>query len=356
MLATNSGRVPRLNLDAVRRLLWFLVATTLALGCSANDLRESSIERVSTPVSQVGTKPVAARVSALLRREVTALVTLTTKAGVLVTTPEHPFAVVGKGWVAADKLSRGDRVRDAKGQPIALVDVQRTQSAKTAVYNLEVERTHTYFVGGDALLVHNTCSRGPKTIDDVYAAAAAAKAEIDQIADKIAASFGGRVAKAPLKSRERALEKINADYGGDASRIKDVARNTIVVPQNSLADALAALMAEYPSIRPENVKIVDAAADPLGYSGMNVTIPTKAGIPAEIQINSPEMIYAKEPPAIARAILGDEAYDRLASRGDLPPGGRGHQLYEEWRSLPRDSPRAQEIAAESRAYYDQFRR
>jgi hypothetical protein len=31
-----------------------------------------------------------------------------------------------------------------------------------------------------------------------------------------------------LKRRERALQKINADYGGDASRITDLARSSIV--------------------------------------------------------------------------------------------------------------------------------
>jgi hypothetical protein len=94
----------------------------------------------------------------------------------------------------------------------------------------------------------------------------------------------------------------------------------------------------------------------MGYSGINATVPTKSGVPGEIQINSPEMIYAKEPAETSRAILGDEKFNELQSRTDLPPGGKGHEMYEEYRSLPEDSPRASEIESASREYYDGFRR
>jgi hypothetical protein len=200
---------------------------------------------------------------------------------------------------------------------------------------------------------------GEKALKDLsafYKTAPAAKQEIDTLADKIAAEFNGHVAKAPLKSPERALEKIVGDYGGDASRIKDLARNTIVVPAGKEQSALDALLRARPDIDPKTVKILDAAKDPLGYSGINVTVPTQAGIHAEIQINSPEMIYAKERPEIARTILGDDLYNQIASKPGRPPGGLGHEFYEEYRSLPDDSPESDAIAAKSRAYYDAIRR
>ncbi len=37
------------------------------------------------------------------------------------------------------------------------------------------------------------------------------------MADEIADMFGGQVAKAPIKSQERAIQKIMNHYGGDAS-------------------------------------------------------------------------------------------------------------------------------------------
>ena len=35
--------------------------------------------------------------------------------------------------------------------------------------------------------------------------------------------------QAPIKSRERAMQKINNDWLGDPTKIKDLARNTIIV-------------------------------------------------------------------------------------------------------------------------------
>jgi hypothetical protein len=185
--------------------------------------------------------------------------------------------------------------------------------------------------------------------DEIYAKAPAAKAEVDAVADDIARGADGRVAKAPIKSRARALEKINNDYGGDPTRIKDLARNTIVVRSDridSVANELAA--------RGAKVKRVDAASNPMGYSGVNATLPTKSGLTAEIQVNSPEMIYAKEPEPIARSILGDAEYDAISAKTGVP-GGQGHALYEQYRQLPPDSPDASRLAEQSRAYYDSVR-
>ncbi|AXQ14708.1 hypothetical protein KE622_05605 [Shewanella algae] len=52
---------------------------------------------------------------------------------------------------------------------------------------------------------------------EIYSKAPAAKLEIDTMADEIADMFGGQVAKAPIKSQERAIQKIMNHYGGDAS-------------------------------------------------------------------------------------------------------------------------------------------
>jgi hypothetical protein len=191
----------------------------------------------------------------------------------------------------------------------------------------------------------------PKTpFEEMYEKAPAAKAEIDKLAHKIADENGGKVAEAPVKSAERALEKIETDYGGDPTKIKDLARNTIVVADENIGAVTGRLEAEG-----ANVKIIDSTSDPLGYSGANTTIKTQSGITGEIQVNSPEMIFAKEPPNIARSILGDDVYNSISERSGVP-GGRGHELYAQWRSLDPNSAQAQTIAAESRAYYDSIRR
>lgn len=196
---------------------------------------------------------------------------------------------------------------------------------------------------------------GPPNLDEIKAKLAeafklapAAKQEIDALADGIVARLGGQVAKAPIKSEARALEKA-LEYGGDVSRIKDLARNTIVINGDKIDDVVAELQKSGAQI-----KRIDGAADPLGYSGINATIKTKSGLVAEIQVNSPKMIYAKESPANARAILGDAVYNKIAKEVGVP-GGEGHKLYEQYRSLPARHPERANIEKASRAYYDMFR-
>lgn len=183
----------------------------------------------------------------------------------------------------------------------------------------------------------------------VYAKAPAAKEEIDKLADEIAARHGGRVAKAPIKSEKRAMEKITNDYGGDATKIKDLARNTIVVPQAKIDDVVRDL--EQAGAK---VKRISPAADEYGYSGVNSNLPTKAGLMSEIQVNSPEMIFAKEPEELARAIIGNDAYADIAARAGVE-GGLGHKFYEAGRSLPIGDPQLEAIQVESRAYYETVR-
>ena len=74
----------------------------------------------------------------------------------LTVTPNHPFWVEGKGWVAAGELGEGAPLLAAG---VSLVGHARVAwSGSTRVYNFEVEHDHTYFVGQSHAWVHN---RGP---------------------------------------------------------------------------------------------------------------------------------------------------------------------------------------------------
>lgn len=196
------------------------------------------------------------------------------------------------------------------------------------------------------------------TIDEIiaglYKKAEPAKVEIDALADKVAAEFGGQVAKAPLKSKKRIIEKANDDYEGDVTRVKDIARNTTVVPAGKELDALKRLRELNPAIADKQVVVVDGAKDPCGYSGIKVLSPTSNGMPGEMQINSPHMIFAKEKPDDAIRILGKDQYEALASKPGMPEGGKGHLLYEDYRTC-KDPEQKAKIAAESRAYYSAVR-
>jgi hypothetical protein len=77
---------------------------------------------------------------------------------VLRTTFNHPFYVLGEGWIAAGELRIGDRLRAADGQAATVTALFANGDAER-VFNLRVADSHTYFAGafeGPCVLVHNT--------------------------------------------------------------------------------------------------------------------------------------------------------------------------------------------------------
>ncbi len=74
------------------------------------------------------------------------------------TTKEHPFYVEGLGWVGAENLEAGDKLRLYSGKVVEVKDVKtELLNEVIKVYNFEVEDWHTYFVSDEDVLVHNTC-------------------------------------------------------------------------------------------------------------------------------------------------------------------------------------------------------
>ena len=83
---------------------------------------------------------------------------LYTDEGDIDTTANHPFYVVGKGWVAAGDLVVGDEVFNLDGTTsVVLGSAIEKLDEPVLVYNLEVEDFHSYFVGCVPVLVHNYC-------------------------------------------------------------------------------------------------------------------------------------------------------------------------------------------------------
>jgi RHS repeat-associated protein len=73
----------------------------------------------------------------------------------LVATLTHPFYVEGQGFTSASELEPGMSVMTASGT--ATVQGLRRMEGHRTVYNIEVESTHTYFVGRLRSWVHNAC-------------------------------------------------------------------------------------------------------------------------------------------------------------------------------------------------------
>lgn len=189
-------------------------------------------------------------------------------------------------------------------------------------------------------------------IKKAYQEAPLAKKEIDTTANIIAKKYNGIVAEAPLKKQEKVLFNIKNKYNGDFGRVSDIARNTIIVDKEKAAKVFSELSNGKSYF---SGKFVDPKTDPLGYFGYNTKFRASNGHIAEIQINTPSMIYAKEPAESAIAQLGKELYNKLNKQYN-GTGGKGHKYYDAWSKALEELnfKLADKIAKESSTYYKPF--
>ena len=178
--------------------------------------------------------------------------------------------------------------------------------------------------------------------------------EIDKLGKDLASKYGGVVTPLNYKSEESITRKVDNDYGGNVNELKDSVRNTVIIDnEQGIKSAIKDLTDNPNTLR---VKVQNADSDPLGYSGTIANVKMSNGLIGEVQVNSAKMIYAKEPAASAKAILGDAKYNQIAKQTGKE-GGLGHKLYEEYRILDpkKDAAKMAEIANKSKEYYSNFR-
>jgi len=178
--------------------------------------------------------------------------------------------------------------------------------------------------------------------------AQASQKEVLSLASKYAKKFGGVVSNPGIKSQESWIRKVSEELGGDSNQITDSARTSII---NSKPSKIYDVLKSEKDVIKSDFKLHETNA--LGFQGGNVRIKTSNGIPAEIQVVSPDMVFAKESANDAKKILGLSNYKKMVSKyGDI--GGKGHKFYEEYRKLPLDSPKIKEIEQQSKQYYSNF--
>ena len=100
-------------------------------------------------------------------RKVDRLVHLVINGEEIVTTDNHPFYVQSRGFIEAGRLLVGDRLINVDGKDliVEVLEIEQTEEHLT-VYNFKVEDYHTYFVGENAVWVHNKCTREKPRIED----------------------------------------------------------------------------------------------------------------------------------------------------------------------------------------------
>lgn len=190
--------------------------------------------------------------------------------------------------------------------------------------------------------------------EDVYKKAPAAKTFVDKFADDALKKLGGiKVIKAPVKGYARAMEKVINDYNGDVSKIGDLARNTIIVNSEADVQRIIQSLQTHPSVIKGSVTL--PSPETMGYFGGNIKVMTDSGLMAEIQVNTPAMLYAKEKDA--QQLLGNVLFNKIKKATGMEPG-RGHALYEKFRVMSPEEmagPSGQSLAKQSADYYQKIR-
>lgn len=211
--------------------------------------------------------------------------------------------------------------------------------------------------GRQTLLKDLTARAQGRIRTGAFSAAAESREEIATIGRAIADRFRGWAAIPDIKGEARASQKVGSDYGGDWMSIRDLARMTIIVP--SVAECRMVVEELKRTFSAANkrgilqIKDVNPTQDPCGYSSMTVFVRTSNDRPAEIQVNTPEMIYAKQSEGTVKGILGTQAYMGIKGKYQLE-GGLGHALYDVYRVAPGSSA-GLASAALSKRYYNYFR-
>lgn len=176
---------------------------------------------------------------------------------------------------------------------------------------------------------------------------------VQQIAEGVAGEHGAVVTPINYKSFGSLYRKVHYGDSGKPipiSDIKDSVRNTIAL-DGDLQKVIADLAKDKHWLRTK----VQLPEKYYGYSGNIVNLTMENGVVAEIQVNTPKMIFAKESEKNARKILGDELYEQIAKETGME-GGVGHKLYEQIRVLDKvkDAERIKELQAQSKEYYAHF--
>lgn len=85
---------------------------------------------------------------------------LSAKSEIIHTTSEHPFLTLEKGFLPVSKLYPGMHILREDGS-FGVVTTSKVVHAQSVMYNLTVAQDHTFMVGSEQWIVHNTCTGGP---------------------------------------------------------------------------------------------------------------------------------------------------------------------------------------------------
>ena len=201
-----------------------------------------------------------------------------------------------------------------------------------------------------------------KAIKDVVIRARSSGGEVQGLAESIAAGHNAICTSINYKSeasikRKVLLERKEKVDAYMPDKLKDLVRTTIIADRRNIDIVIEQLRMSEPVKAFKGIAVKkQRPQNHLGYSGNIVNLQTSNGLVAEIQVNTAKMIYAKELPKNAKAILGEKLWNKIHQETGIE-GGLGHKYYEEWRVMSREEQQsAKGIALRKRPeeYYSHF--
>lgn len=206
-------------------------------------------------------------------------------------------------------------IRDAIREEIGKLPKNINKVIQEEVKNVTEERQKDSLFTPEEMSAPEDARQPAKTEDELYESAAGAQEEMMTILDRgqgldkklglkhfdIAKGQmpdtdtpGPILVTAPLKGKKRAEEKVEADYGGDWSRLQDVVRATIAV---DTFDQVKSVLGE---LRKSGVKMAKPPSDrfthptSVGYRDVKMNLQYSNGHIGELQVHVKAILKAKD--------------------------------------------------------------
>lgn len=201
-----------------------------------------------------------------------------------------------------------------------------------------------------------------KAIKDVVIKARSSGGEVQGLAESIASGHNAICTPINYKSEASIKRKVLLERKekGDTympDKLKDLVRTTIIADRRNIDIVIEQLRLSEPVKAFKGIAVKkQSPQNYLGYSGNIVNLQTSNGLVAEIQVNTAKMIYAKELPENAKAILGEKLWNKIYRETGIE-GGLGHKYYEEWRVMSKEEQQSAKgiaLRKKSEEYYSHF--
>jgi hypothetical protein len=276
----------------------------------------------------------------------------------------HPHCYCYQTSILASKTEFLTSVREKKPIPRASrIKRLPTKAQRYIMDNLDTMRKYKqlpYWVANNERFIAASINSPVRSTIDLQAdrlmkKARAAGDEVYNISLNYANNFGGTTTDINYKSKSSIMRKARTELNGNIGLIKDSARTTVIVEAERI-DEVVSVMRTDPRFTRGAGRIKLQTPDKfMGYKGVLANIETSSGLICEIQVLSPEMIFAKMPKKDAISLIGEKRWNFIKKKTGLE-GGMGHKFYEQYRVLDktRDAKKMQNIWTQSEEYYKNF--